>query len=124
MPPNKTTRCTKQELLALVETLKRFRGLLHGTSFTVRTDHKGLIHLKSQRDLSPRQHRWLDILNEFDFEIEYIPGETNELADALSRIYSDEPEGVVRATSEYVDDIDEPIRGESRRLTRYTWTRR
>ena len=101
----------EQELLALVETLKRFRGLLHGTKFTVRTDHKGLIHLKSQRDLSPRQHRWLDILNEFDFEIEYIPGETNELADALSRIYSDEPEGIVRSATEYVNDVDEPIRG-------------
>ena len=101
----------EQELLALVETLKQFQGILHGTRFTVRTNHKALIHLKKQRDLSPRQHRWLDILNEFDFEIEYIPGETNKLADALSKIYSDEPEGVVQAESEYVDDIDEPIWG-------------
>ena len=98
------------ELLALVETLKRFRGILHGTRFTVRTDHKALIYLKKQRDLSPRQHRWLDVLNEFDFEIEYLPGEANGFADALSRMYSDEPEGVVRADSEYVNDIDEPIR--------------
>ena len=102
----------EQELLALVESLKRFRGILHGTTFTVRTDHKGLIFLKKQKDLSPRQHRWLDVLNEFDFEIEYIPGETNGFADALSRIYSDEPEGVVRADSEYVADQDEPIRGQ------------
>jgi len=33
------------------------------------------------------------------------------LADALSRIYSDEQEGVIRADSEYVNDRDEPIRG-------------
>ena len=99
------------ELLALVETLKHFRGILHGTKFTVRTDHKALIHLKKQRVLSPRQHRWLDVLNKFDFEIEYIPGETNGFADALSRIYSDEPKGTVRAESEYVNDVDEPIRG-------------
>ena len=98
------------ELLALVETLKRFRGILHGAQFTVRTDHQALIHLQNQRDLSPRQHRWLDVLNEFDFEINYIPGETNSFADSLSRIYSDEPKGVVRAESEYVHDIDEPIR--------------
>ena len=78
----------EQELLALIETLKRFRGMLHGTKFTVRTDHKALTHLMKQKDLSPRQHRWLDVLNEFDFTIEYIPGETNELADALSRIYT------------------------------------
>ena len=101
----------EQELLALVETLKRFRGILHGTSFTVRTDHKGLTFLKTQRDLSHRQLRWLDVLNEFDYDVEYIPGETNEFADALSRIYSDEKEGVIRAESEYVTDIDEPIRG-------------
>ena len=101
----------KQELLALVKTLKRFWGILHGTRFTIRTDHKALIHLKKQQDLSPWQHRWLDVLNEFNFKIEYIPGEMNKLADALSRIYSDEPEGVVRAESEYVDDIDELIWG-------------
>jgi len=64
-----------------------------------------------QKDLSPRQHRWMDVLNEFDYTIEYIPGDTNKLTDALSRIYSDEQEGVVRAESEYVDDVDEPIRG-------------
>ena len=84
---------------------------MHGTQFTVQTDHKVLIHLKKQRDLSPRQHRWLDVLNEFDFEIEYIPGESNQFANALSRIYSDEPKGVVRADSKYVNDCDKPIRG-------------
>ena len=101
----------EQELLALVEMLKRFRGMLHGTKFTVQTDHKGLIHLKTQQVLSPRQHRWLDIINEFDFKIEYIPGEMNNFADVLSRIYSDEPEGVIRANSEHINDTDEPMRG-------------
>jgi len=51
--------------------------------------------------LSHRQHWWLDILNEFDYNIEYILGNTNEFADALSRIYSDELKGVVRAESDY-----------------------
>src|SRR5258708_15847154 len=62
----------EQELVALIETLKRFRGVLHGTQFTIRTDHHALEHLMKQRNLSPCQHRWLDILNEFDFEIKYI----------------------------------------------------
>ena len=101
----------EQELLALVETLKCFRGILHSTKFTVRMDHKGLIHLKTQRDLSSRQHRWLDVINEFNFNIEYIPGDMNEFADALSRIYSDKPEGVVQADSKHINDTDEPIRG-------------
>jgi len=95
------------ELLALVETLKRFRGVLHGTKFMVRTDHRALEHFMKQKTLSARQHRWIDVLSEFDFEIQYIPGDTNGFADALSRIYSDEAQGVVRASSEYVDDKDE-----------------
>ena len=53
----------------------------------------------------------MDVLNEFNYTIKYIPGDMNKLADTLSRIYSDEQEGVVRAKSEYVNNIDEPIRG-------------
>ena len=79
----------------------------------MRTDHKGLVHLRTQKELSHRQHRWLDILNEFDFNIEYIPGDTNRFADSLLRIYSNEQDGVVRAISKYVDDPDEPIRGKT-----------
>jgi len=94
----------EQELLALVETLKHFRGVLHGTKFTVRTDHKALEHFMKQKNLSPRQHRWIDVLSEFDFGIQYIPGDTNGLADALLRVYSDEPQGVVRAESELIDE--------------------
>ena len=92
----------KQELLTLVEMLKCFRGILHGTIFMVQTAHKGLIHLKTQWNLSPRQHRWLDIINEFNFKIEYIPGDMNDFADTLLKIYSDKPEGVIRANSEHV----------------------
>ena len=92
------------ELLALVETLKRFRSVLHGTRFIVRTDHKALEYFMKQRNLSAQQHRWLDVLNEFDFEIRYIPGDTNGFADALSRIYSYEPKGVARAGSEFIDE--------------------
>ncbi|PIL23014.1 hypothetical protein GSI_14321 [Ganoderma sinense ZZ0214-1] len=94
----------EQELLAIVESMKRFRPLLYGAKFRICTDHQALEHLMRQRNLSPRQHRWMDILNEFNFTVYYIPGETNTLADALSRIYSDEPLGIVRASSEYVGD--------------------
>ncbi|KAJ3486050.1 hypothetical protein NLI96_g4519 [Meripilus lineatus] len=97
----------EQELLAIVESLKRFRPLLHSARFRICTDHKGLEFIKTQKHLSPRQHRWVDVLNEFDYDIQYIPGETNVLADALSRIYSDEPIGIQRAKSEYVQDKED-----------------
>lgn len=94
----------EQELLTIVESLKRFTPQLLGTKFRICTDHKALEFIMTQKHLSPRQHRWVDTLNQFNFVIYYIPGETNVLVDALSRMYSDEPVGIVRASSEYVED--------------------
>ena len=43
------------EMLAGVEAMRRHRDVLLGCSFTWVTDHKGLIHLLNQRNLSGRQ---------------------------------------------------------------------
>ena len=109
----------KQELLVIVESLKRFRLLLYGASFRICTDHKALEYLMGQKNLSPRQSRWLDVLNEFRFTIHYIPGETNVFVDALSRIYSDEPLGIEHASSEYLGDdgVGTPIMSHSPEVT-------
>ena len=32
-----------------------------------------------------RQQRWLELLADYDFEIQYTPGKGNRVADALSR---------------------------------------
>jgi len=37
----------EQELLAIVESLKRFRNLLHGAQFHIFTDHKALEFLQT-----------------------------------------------------------------------------
>ena len=91
----------------LVETLKRFCGVLYRTKFTLQTDHKSLEHFMRQEHFSPRQHQWIDVLSKFDVNIQYIPGKENKFADSLSRIYSDKPDGVVRADSELVDEGDD-----------------
>jgi hypothetical protein len=89
------------ELLAGVETMVRYRHLLLGAKFRWYTDHKGLIYLLKQKGLTGRQARWMEKIGEFDFEVHYVPGEQNVLADALSRMYSEDKAGTVRAVSEY-----------------------
>jgi hypothetical protein len=73
------------ELLAIVYALKVWRHYLVGQKFELRTDHCGLQHIFTQSDLNSRQRRWLELLSEYEFEITYIKGTVNRVADALSR---------------------------------------
>lgn len=95
------------EMLAGVESMLRHRDILLGCKFTWLTDHKGLVHLLGQRNLSGRQARWMEKIAEYDYEVQYVPGVENVLADALSRIYSNDSPRTVRAASEYTQYADE-----------------
>jgi hypothetical protein len=73
------------ELLAIVRALKKFRSDLLGTHFTICTDHRTLESFLHQKDLSRRQARWQEFLADCTFNIRYIRGTENTVADALSR---------------------------------------
>ena len=64
---------TELELLAIVETLKEFKGMLWGQRLQVYTDHKNLI-----QDVlgltSDHVYRWRLLLEEFGPKIVYIKG--------------------------------------------------
>jgi hypothetical protein len=75
----------EQELLAIIHALRNWRCYLSGRKFRVMTDHKSLQHFKTQPMLSGRQSRWKDIIADYDFDIEYVKGDTNVVADGLSR---------------------------------------
>ena len=75
----------EQELLAIIQALSAWRHYLHGSKFVVRTDHKSLQFFQTQPMLSGRQARWKDVLANFDFDIEYVEGKANVVADGLSR---------------------------------------
>lgn len=79
----------EKELLAIVRALKKWRVDLLGVPFTVYTDHRTLENFHKQKDLSRRQARWQEFLAQYDFEIRYVRGEDNVVADALSRLKSD-----------------------------------
>ena len=73
------------ELAAVVFALKSWRHYLYGERFEVFSDHKSLKYIFSQKDLNLRQRRWMELLEDYDFELQYHPGKANVVADALSR---------------------------------------
>jgi hypothetical protein len=73
------------ELLAIVYSLRVWRHYLIGQKFELKIDHCGLQHIFTQRDLNAQQRRWSELLSEYDFEITYIKGTVNKVADALSQ---------------------------------------
>jgi len=73
------------ELAAVVFVLKIWRHYLYGSRFEVFSDHKSLKYLFDQKELNIRQRRWLELLKDYDFGLNYHPGKANVVADALSR---------------------------------------
>jgi hypothetical protein len=77
----------KHETLTILEALLKWEDQLLGYRIHVVTDHKALEFFKMQLRLSGRQMRWMEYLTRFDFDIRYIKGEWNKVADVLSRYY-------------------------------------
>ena len=73
------------ELAAVVFALKIWRHYLYGEKTQIYTDHKSLKYLFTQKELHMRQRRWLELVKNYDIDIQYHPGKANVVADALSR---------------------------------------
>ena len=65
---------------------KYFRPYLLGKRFILRTDHGSLQWLFNFKDPEGQVARWLEALQEMDFEIIHRKGHSHNNADALSRI--------------------------------------
>ena len=76
-----------RELLAVYATIRHFRHNLEGRNFFVNTDHKPLTFVMSSATERPslRHSRQLAFIAEFTTDIRCVKGETNFVADALSR---------------------------------------
>jgi hypothetical protein len=75
-----------QELLAIMKALAHWRQYLGWTKvpFTILTDHANLQHWKLLQNLVWHVAYWHVDLQEYDYEIQYIPGKENMPLDALS----------------------------------------
>jgi hypothetical protein len=65
--------------------LAKFRQYLVGARFVVRSDHNNLKYFLEQKDLNERQQKWVSGIQAYDFDIEFVKGKNNIVADALSR---------------------------------------
>jgi hypothetical protein len=71
----------------------------------VYTDYKRLKYISTQKDLNLRQHRWLELIKDYDLEIHYHPGKANLVADALSRKERVHSAVVAQLPNEIVEDF-------------------
>ena len=74
------------ELAAIVLALKTWRHYLMGNRCEIYSDHKSLKYIFTQKELNMRQRRWIELIKDYDLDIQYHPGKTNVVADALSRL--------------------------------------
>lgn len=73
------------ELASIIFCVQKLRFYLLGKKFTIETDHSALISILNNKYGNSRVHRWSLLLQEYDFNIKYIKGKNNVVADCLTR---------------------------------------
>lgn len=77
---------TQRDLLAIVVFLQLYRPYLYGRQFTVRTDHVALQYSLRIHQPSGQLSRWLEVLQEYSFNVIDRKGTQHGNADGLSRL--------------------------------------
>eukprot|EP00896_Chara_braunii_P023227 GBG81103.1 hypothetical protein CBR_g31779 [Chara braunii] len=85
MPSKKLAKSTYERELYAYKALVHWRHFLLGRFFYLRTDHQTVKWIKTQPALSDALKRWIEVIDQYDFKLEYLKGEYNKVADALSR---------------------------------------
>ena len=73
------------EMATMIFALKIWRHYLYREKCYIYSDHKNLKYLLTQKELNLRQRRWLELIKDYDCFIDYHPGKSNVVADALNR---------------------------------------
>ena len=77
----------EKEGFAIFYALTKLDYLLRDRKFVLKTDHENLTRLKSdQYRTNQKVQRWMLALQHYSFNIEFLPGVENDIADVLSRL--------------------------------------
>jgi transposase InsO family protein len=74
----------QKEAYAIYYCCNYLDAILRDRKFTIMTDHKNLTYLNQASN--PMVVRWNVALQELDFDLLYVPGDQNTIADAMSRL--------------------------------------
>jgi hypothetical protein len=102
MPAERNYNAYNKEMLGLIYGLKMGRKFFLGTQEPVwiQTNHKNLQYFHEPQKLTKRQARWVTMIQDYNFILEYIPGKMNTIVDMLS----------------YREDLNEGVSAESQIL--------
>ncbi|GBG80094.1 hypothetical protein CBR_g30461 [Chara braunii] len=85
MSSHKLAKSTyEKELYAVYKALTHWRHYLLGRFFLPMTDHQTLRWMRTQPVLSDALKRWIEVIEQYDFDPQYLKREYNKVADALS----------------------------------------
>lgn len=103
----------EKELMAICLSIIKWKHYLLGRHFVVRSDQQSLRYLLQQREVNPEYQKWVRKLMGFDFEVQFKPGASNRVADALSRKPGVVTEYGTLITSNQVDweELEKEIQG-------------
>ena len=82
---------TKKELLAMVDSVRHFRGVLQGHPVTILRVHQPLVAFMSSLQTNQMMIRRQESLSQLDITIKHIDGKKNVIADPLTRTYKESP---------------------------------
>lgn len=76
---------TEQEFFSIISCLRKFETYLRGAKVIIKTDHKALMFVKNWKLYNARVTRWMNYLENFQYEVQHIKGSENIVPDILSR---------------------------------------